>query len=384
MINCGIHRTFKKGLSSTNNVPFIQVACISTREVRKYRDPRPPPFPYEKKIFGPWDQLFDNTIHRFDDNSKLIVVEGPPALGKGELCKQLANELEMLYVPQASLNDYYVKYYDFDLKTLDDKLPEVCKSCDLPTFFKNPTIMNGAKVQFLFYQLKFFKTLNILTHILSTGQGVITEGSVWSDKVFANVMNIHGYLSDESMKIYNTTIDRSLFELMRPHLCIYLDAPVSVVQEKIKKRNNPAEVNSKVLNEKFLSDLEYQYKFNFLKSLSEHSHILIYDYSNGGDFEVIIEDIETLNFDVVKNAKRFEDWDLRTSEHWISKRKWYSECEHILIDYATPEDAAPECRVPGNEALLEHEVKKEFGPRQIWDTLYRPFDRNRREKKLLR
>lgn len=197
--------------------------------MRKSREPRPPPFPYEKKKFRCIYQFFDDTTFRFDDNTKFIIVEGPPAVGKGELCKKLADELDMLYVPQTYLEDYYVRMFDFDIRTLDDKMPETCKTCDWPTFLKNPTLMNGAKVQAKFYMLKFQKTLHILTHILSTGQGVVTERSIWSDICFANTMNSNGYFSKEALQMYNAGLRESFHELMRPHLCIYLDAPVNVV-----------------------------------------------------------------------------------------------------------------------------------------------------------
>ncbi|XP_043481714.1 NADH dehydrogenase [ubiquinone] 1 alpha subcomplex subunit 10, mitochondrial [Leptopilina heterotoma] len=372
-------------ISSTKNVPFIQVACISTREVRKLREPRPPPFPYEEKKFKLWNQLFDDTTFRFDDNTKFIVVEGPPAIGKTELCKKLAHELDMLYVPQSHLDDYYVRMYDFDLKTLDDKMPETCKTCDLPTFLKNPTLRNGAKVQARFFMLRFQKTLHILTHIMSTGQGVVTERSAWSDQCFANAMNSNGYFSNEALQMYNSGVTESFHELMRPHLCIYLDAPVNVVLDKIKKRNAPGEKDSKVLNEKFLTDLEHNYKYNFLKNMSEHANILIYDYSNGGDFEVIVEDIEALDFEIVKNSKKFEDWDLVTHVHWTNKRRLYTEREHNLLRLAMPRDSvAVECRIPAGDAEIQADVLEKYAPRQCWDSTYFPIKKNYLERKFLR
>ena len=42
------------------------------------------------------DQIFDRTLPRFDENSKLIVVEGAPGVGKTELAKELADQFEMV------------------------------------------------------------------------------------------------------------------------------------------------------------------------------------------------------------------------------------------------------------------------------------------------
>lgn len=130
-----------------------------------------------------------------------------------------------------------------------------------------------------------------------------------------------------------------------------------IFQDKIKKRNAPGERDSKVLNEKFLTDLEYNYKYNFLKNMSNHANILIYDYSDGGDFEVIVEDIEALNFDIVKGSKKFEDWDLVTHTDWAVKRRRYVEKEHVLLNLASPRDTtAVECRISASDSEIQMDV----------------------------
>jgi len=54
---------------------------------------------------------------------------------------------------------------------------------------------------------------------------------------------------------------------MKPHLVIYLDVPVPVIQKRIKERNFPHEVNSKVFKQQYLSDMEYFYKQRYLKEI---------------------------------------------------------------------------------------------------------------------
>lgn len=56
-------------------------------------------------------------------------------------------------------------------------------------------------------------------------------------------------------------------ELMRPHLVIYLDMPVSIVQQRIKARNLPHEVNSPALTPEFLAHMEMVYKQYFLREI---------------------------------------------------------------------------------------------------------------------
>lgn len=54
---------------------------------------------------------------------------------------------------------------------------------------------------------------------------------------------------------------------MRPHLVIYLDMPVSVVQKNIKERGIPYEVNSKALTPEYLGTMEKVYKQQYLKEI---------------------------------------------------------------------------------------------------------------------
>lgn len=66
---------------------------------RLVTDKKPAPFPYHEKRYTFFRALFDSTPSRLDENSKLILVEGPPTAGKGALAKELAKELDMVYFP---------------------------------------------------------------------------------------------------------------------------------------------------------------------------------------------------------------------------------------------------------------------------------------------
>ena len=69
---------------------------------------RPPPWDYKKRGFNWVYALFDGTTKRFNENSKIVVVDGPPAIGKTEFAKGLAEEMGMLYMPPANMDDYYI------------------------------------------------------------------------------------------------------------------------------------------------------------------------------------------------------------------------------------------------------------------------------------
>jgi hypothetical protein len=48
---------------------------------------RPAPFPYKEKQYNFWRALLDDTTQRFDENSKIIVVDGPPTGNKDKFAK---------------------------------------------------------------------------------------------------------------------------------------------------------------------------------------------------------------------------------------------------------------------------------------------------------
>lgn len=70
---------------------------------------------------------------------------------------------------------------------------------------------------------------------------------------------------------------------------------VFILQENIKKRNKYNEASSPLFKDtKFLETMEEVYKRNFLKDINPHSELLVYDWSTGGDVELVIEDIERI------------------------------------------------------------------------------------------
>lgn len=85
---------------------------------------------------------------------QIIVVEGPVASGKSNLAKQIAEELDMLYFPEANLDMLYINPYGYNMKQLDDQLPEMCKSFDVNNFLVNPKHKLSTAFQFAQYQIK--------------------------------------------------------------------------------------------------------------------------------------------------------------------------------------------------------------------------------------
>lgn len=164
---------------------------------------KPPPFPYKEKRYNFFRALFDPTTSRLDENSKLIVVEGPPAAGKGVLAKELADDLGMAYFPSPTVAENYINDYGYDVRQLDDQLPESCKSYDENDFLKDPMRLNGSKAarfQLSKLALRYKCYLEALAHILNTGQGVVMDRSPYSDLVYITAMAEVGIVSKNGKK----------------------------------------------------------------------------------------------------------------------------------------------------------------------------------------
>jgi len=329
------------------------------------------PWNYEKWGFNHFMALWDGTTKRFNDNSKLICIEGPPALDKTKLAEELADELDMKYIPGVSMEDFYINAYGFDIRELDHlyKYPRNV-SFDEKKFAQNPTGQEGGcdrMVLSLFY-LRFRKYVEALSHIFNTGQGVVMEKSVYSDYVFVDAAYKMGWIDRTTRILINKMKVQMLAPMLRPHLVIYLDAPVDVVQSKIRARaatTHPWEKNSPVFENTAYLDMLYEDKYkSYIKAASINSRVLMYDWSEGGDTEVVVEDIERLNLDYFdKYDPLCKDWRLHKEENYTRKRLEVSSAQwnirNSVLDYydchkvdKTPDESIEfqmqAFKVPGN------------------------------------
>jgi NADH dehydrogenase (ubiquinone) 1 alpha subcomplex subunit 10 len=310
---------------------------------------KPPPFPYRKKKYSSWRAWIDKTSPRMDENSKMIVVDGPPACGKSEVAKGIAKELDFLYVPEATLDMIYFTEVGYDLRQLDPKIPPMARSYAIPDFNKNPFDDRAGRMQMMMYHVRYYQYVDALAHILNTGQGVVMDRSIYSDRVFLEAMTKNGYVTKNFRKAYGEMEHTTMRELKRPHLVVYLDLPVPEVQKRIKARNQPHEVNSKALTTQYLKDVEYFYKFDLLKKIEEHAHVLVYDWTDAegvGDVEGIIEDIERLEFEkheVNMHDPKMQDWWHPHEDEWCESRYKYTSLKWELLSYFNMESAFLDC-----------------------------------------
>lgn len=164
----------RKILTSQGN---SNVGLLFRRSIvgKSNRDPdyqRIPPFPYKTKKYTMLRSWFDRTTYRFDENSKIIVVDGAVAAGKTAFAKQLAEELDMLYMPEGNMDMWYINNYGYDMRQLDPKLPKSCRSYDTKNFCEDPHHFNAATMQLILFELKYSQYIDALAHVMNTGDNL--------------------------------------------------------------------------------------------------------------------------------------------------------------------------------------------------------------------
>ncbi|XP_057660660.1 NADH dehydrogenase [ubiquinone] 1 alpha subcomplex subunit 10, mitochondrial [Diorhabda carinulata] len=350
-----------RNLNKSRNVTLIRT--ITSKSTRSGEDhpTKPAPWPYQEKGFNLFHYLYDKTTSRFDENSKIIVVEGLPATGKSKFAKKIAEEFEMLYLPEANLDMTYINSYGFDLRKLDVQLPDSCKSWDVMDFLRNPNHRHTLRFQIQQYIVRLSQYVDALAHVFSTGQGVVLDRCVYSDFVFAEAMYSQCYINKLGRKKYYEFRDCTIGELLRPHLVIYLDVPVPKVIENIKKRAISYEKDSPVLTTKYLEVMEKQYKQNYLREIGKHAELLIYDWTNEGDVEIVVEDIERIDFNKYDSQDpNLKDWVYRLEEEWALLRHKYADKKDKIMNYCNiPCFEIPELCVEASEADTYHKVMSE-------------------------
>lgn len=332
---------FLAAAALNNKVPSANIYSKSSGNIQ----PRMKPWDYKRFGFSYLLSLVDGTTKRFNDNSKLLVVEGPPAIGKTEFAKAVADELDMKFVPGFTMDDFYINAYGYDLRDLDYKVEhERVKTYDEKKFAQDPTGQSGGLDRMLMnmHLQRYIQHMEILEHIFNTGEGVVTERSPHSDWIYMDAAFNQGWICKTTRAHYHKIRSMTIDMLLRPNLIIHLDAPMDVVQSKIRERSkttHPWEASSPVWeNTDYLHELyNVMMKKKYLTEAAEHSMVLSYDWSEGGDFEVVIEDIERLNMDYHdKYDKQQKDWRLLTEERFATKRWQFTHKEKLFNQFRDP------------------------------------------------
>lgn len=159
----------RKVLTSQGKTQFPVSRWICGKNFRDPEAKRIPPFPYKEKKYTMIRSWFDRTTNRFDENSKIIVVDGAVGAGKSAFAKELAEDLDMYYMEEADMDMIYINQYGYDMRKLDPKLPKDIRSYDTRNFCLDPHHRSAAFLQCMLYQLKFSKYVDALAHLMNTG-----------------------------------------------------------------------------------------------------------------------------------------------------------------------------------------------------------------------
>ncbi|KAJ8246643.1 hypothetical protein GJAV_G00253820 [Gymnothorax javanicus] len=242
--------------------------------------------------YGWWAYILgERTTPRFNQNSRIITIDGNLASGKGALAQKLADSLGMLYVSEPDI--HYLDKMTGEKENLDIQFSG---NCSLEKFYTDPKSPDGNsyRLQSWMYHVRLLHYADAIEHLLTTGQGVIMERSPYSDMVFLEAMAKQGYIRKQCVEHYNEIKNISICEFLPPHLVVYLDVPAEEVQKKLKQSSEAYLQNIPLA---YLKGIEDAYKKTFLPKMRDHCEVLAYDAVQAQDIEKVVEDIESLTFE---------------------------------------------------------------------------------------
>lgn len=85
----------------------------------------------------------------------------------------------------------------------------------------------------------------------------------------------------------------------------------------------PHEVNSPIRWNDYLKAIENVYKEKYLPTTREESEVLIYDWSDYTQAEIVVEDIERIDFEKNMNdvhSPKFSQWKEKNTREWLEVR----------------------------------------------------------------
>ena len=244
-VNCGIGRFWRDPVGGKQHLADFSVAN-------------------SKKMIGEPDTLYGGNTLQYDGRrlelrAKLLVVEGNIGVGKSTLAKKLAAELRYnLYSEPTSENPYLEKFY------------------------RDPH-RYALKLQLWILQQRYNTYISAMRHMLTTGQGIVLDRSVFSDCVFANVGRKQGFISAEGYAIYKKCQKEFLQNIPLPHITVFLDASPQCCHNRMQRRGRECEAGVPM---DYLTGLYEEYLTFIRNTEAQGGCVLKYDWS---DFQSELE-----------------------------------------------------------------------------------------------
>jgi deoxyadenosine/deoxycytidine kinase len=200
-----------------------------------------------------------------DRKQDYIVVEGPIGVGKTSLVQKLADTFKsetLFEEPQE--NPFLERFYHS------------------PRQFALPT-----QLSFLFQRSK---QISALKQGDMFRPGCVADFMLEKDRMFAGIN-----LEDDELRLYDQVYQQLQLDLPVPDLVIYLQAPVPVLQERIRKRGIEYERN---MDSAYLESLvdaytRFFYQYNAAPLLIINA-AKINMIDNDGDYQALLEHLETV------------------------------------------------------------------------------------------
>ncbi|NVJ59552.1 MAG: deoxynucleoside kinase [Gammaproteobacteria bacterium] len=200
------------------------------------------------------------------NTKKFIAVEGPIGVGKTTLARKLA------------------EYYNAELL-----LEEAEKNPFLPRFYQDPK--GGALPTQLFFLFQRVQQLKELRQGDMFINSYVSDFLMDKDKLFAQVT-----LDNDEINLYQQVYDNLTIDTPQPDLVIYLQAPVDVLLERIRKR---AVAHEAIIQKDYLQKISDAYMEFF--HYYQNSPLLIVNASgidlveNLNDYRQLLERINETN-----------------------------------------------------------------------------------------
>ena len=324
---------------------------------------KPAPWPYDSSKHTWFDQFVlrrDRCVRRWDENSVVIAIEGPMAVGKEAFGAKLADLLGMRFYGEATVEPLYLREDGYDLRLLNFRLPESGQYVDQKLFYLNPSHLGVPSFLYYMYVMKFFHYLEGLTHLYNTGQGVVQERTPFSDYVFHECLYKMGLIKRDFKEFYHDVYVDTHQTIHRPHVVIYLDIPP---EESLKRfiAKSPAYVKeSPIVNLEYFTLLDQVFKQHYLPAISKHADVLVYDWSQEGDLELVVEDLEALDFSQYERmTEKLEDWRKYKSEDYDWERHIFTNRRvEIYKWFNQPTYDKPSVLIPQEVLKLREELEK--------------------------
>ena len=177
-----------------------QQRYFSQQEIGKRNEK---PWDYTTKRYGLLGQITDSTMRRLGENSLLISVEGNFGSGKSAFAKELAKKIDFVYAREPNLDEHFYKMPNGESRRtiINDIVKNNARfhADSIDEWHLEPTFKRAIALQHQFYLIRFMQMRTALLHVMSTGQGVVLERTVFSDSVIGQAMYENNLMSDEGM-----------------------------------------------------------------------------------------------------------------------------------------------------------------------------------------